>query len=78
MFTADPVTGNRKIATVDAGFGLGEALVSGLVNPDVYQVRDGEVVTKAVAAKKACHPRFAGRRYAGSAGRPAAAGAAGT
>ena len=36
LFTADPVTGNRKVATVDAGFGLGEALVSGLVNPDVF------------------------------------------
>jgi phosphoenolpyruvate synthase/pyruvate phosphate dikinase len=52
VFTADPVTGNRKVATVDASFGLGEALVSGLVNPDVYKVRDGEVVTKAVAAKR--------------------------
>lgn len=51
LFTADPVTGNRKVATVDAGFGLGEALVSGLVNPDVYQVRDGEVITRAVGAK---------------------------
>src|SRR6185437_10617074 len=44
LFTADPVTGNRKVATVDAGFGLGEALVSGLVNPDVFKVRRGEVV----------------------------------
>ncbi|RFC77789.1 rifamycin-inactivating phosphotransferase [Streptomyces sp. AcE210] len=52
LFTADPVTGNRKVATVDAGFGLGEALVSGLVNPDVFKVRDGEVVDKAIAAKK--------------------------
>ncbi len=52
LFTADPVTGNRKVATVDAGFGLGEALVSGLVNPDVYQVRDGEVVARTVAAKR--------------------------
>ncbi|SEF18083.1 pyruvate, water dikinase [Streptomyces sp. 2112.3] len=52
LFTADPVTGNRKVATVDAGFGLGEALVSGLVNPDVFTVRDGEVVTKAIAAKQ--------------------------
>ncbi|MFB9253714.1 rifamycin-inactivating phosphotransferase [Sphaerisporangium melleum] len=52
LFTADPVTGNRKVATVDASFGLGEALVSGLVNPDVYKVRDGEVVTEAVAAKQ--------------------------
>lgn len=52
LFTADPVTGNRKVATVDAGFGLGEALVSGLVNPDVFKVRDGVVVAKAIAAKQ--------------------------
>jgi phosphoenolpyruvate synthase/pyruvate phosphate dikinase len=52
LFTADPVTGNRKVASVEASFGLGEALVSGLVNADVYKVRDGEVVAKAVAAKQ--------------------------
>ncbi|MEV4764550.1 rifamycin-inactivating phosphotransferase [Micromonospora chokoriensis] len=51
LFTADPVSGDRTVATVDASFGLGEALVSGLVNPDVFTVRDGEVVTRAVAAK---------------------------
>ncbi|MFI7445077.1 rifamycin-inactivating phosphotransferase [Nonomuraea indica] len=61
LFTADPVTGNRKVATVDAGFGLGEALVSGLVNPDVFKVRDGEVVSRAVAAKeRAVHASPAG------------------
>ncbi|MGW2636970.1 rifamycin-inactivating phosphotransferase [Streptomyces sp. NPDC001348] len=52
LFTADPVTGNRKVAAVDAGFGLGEALVSGLVNPDVFKVRDGQVVAKTTAAKQ--------------------------
>ncbi|WP_346537480.1 rifamycin-inactivating phosphotransferase [Micromonospora sp. DPT] len=52
LFTADPVTGNRKVATVEASFGLGEALVSGLVNPDVFTVRDGEVIAEAVAAKQ--------------------------
>ena len=52
LFTADPVTGNRKVATVDAGFGLGEALVSGLVNLDVYKVRDGGVVDKTVVTKQ--------------------------
>ncbi|MEU4917961.1 rifamycin-inactivating phosphotransferase [Streptomyces parvus] len=52
LFTADPVTGNRRTATVDAGFGLGEALVSGLVNPDVFRVRDGEVVARAIAVKE--------------------------
>ncbi|NUH44260.1 phosphoenolpyruvate synthase [Streptomyces samsunensis] len=52
LFTADPVTGNRKVATVDAGFGLGEALVSGLVNPDVFTVRHGEIVARTIAAKQ--------------------------
>ncbi|MFF3736580.1 rifamycin-inactivating phosphotransferase [Streptomyces sp. NPDC002566] len=52
LFTADPVTGNRKVATVDAGFGLGEALVSGLVNPDVFKVRHGEIVARTIAAKQ--------------------------
>ena len=52
LFTADPVTGNRKVATVEASFGLGEALVSGLVNADAYKVRDGEIVAKAVATKR--------------------------
>ncbi|MER7886002.1 rifamycin-inactivating phosphotransferase [Streptomyces fimicarius] len=52
LFTADPVTGNRKVATVEAGFGLGEALVSGLVNPDVFTVRNDAVVTRAIAAKR--------------------------
>src|SRR5256884_2509167 len=52
LFTADPVTGNRKVASVEASFGLGEALVSGLVNPDVYKVRDGTVVDKKVATKQ--------------------------
>jgi len=52
LFTADPLTGHRKVAVVEASFGLGEALVSGLVNPDVFKVRDGEIVAKAVAAKK--------------------------
>ncbi|MEV4787225.1 rifamycin-inactivating phosphotransferase [Streptomyces tuirus] len=61
LFTADPVTGNRKVATVDAGFGLGEALVSGLVNPDVFKVRHGEVVAKTIAAKqRAVHALPAG------------------
>src|SRR5579859_5061656 len=52
LFTADPVTSNRKIVSIEASFGFGEALVAGLVNPDVYQVRDGEIVAKTVAAKQ--------------------------
>jgi rifampicin phosphotransferase len=52
LFTADPVTSNRKVVSIEATFGLGEALVAGLVNPDVYTVRDGEVVAKAVAGEE--------------------------
>ncbi|MFG3281345.1 rifamycin-inactivating phosphotransferase [Streptomyces sp. NPDC048111] len=52
LFTADPVSGNRTVATVDAGFGLGEALVSGLVNPDVFRVRGDEVIERTIAAKE--------------------------
>src|SRR5437870_3294455 len=61
LFTADPVTSNRRVASVEATFGLGEALVSGLVNADMYKVRDGEVVAKAVATKQlAIHASPAG------------------
>jgi pyruvate,water dikinase len=52
LFTADPVTSNRRVASVEASFGLGEALVSGRVNADTYKVRDGEIIAKAVAAKQ--------------------------
>ena len=46
LFTADPVTGNRKVAAIEAVFGLGEALVSGRLNADRYKVRDGQVLEK--------------------------------
>ncbi|HEU5080338.1 MAG TPA: rifamycin-inactivating phosphotransferase [Opitutaceae bacterium] len=52
LFTADPMTGNRKIASVEACFGLGEALVSGLVNADVYKVRDGSLLSKLIGRKE--------------------------
>jgi rifampicin phosphotransferase len=52
LFSADPVTANRKVASVEASIGLGEALVSGLVNADIYKVRDGEVVARTVASKQ--------------------------
>jgi rifampicin phosphotransferase len=52
LFTADPVTSNRKVVSIEASFGLGEALVAGLVNPDVYKVRDGEIAAKSIGTKK--------------------------
>ncbi|MGW9530615.1 phosphoenolpyruvate synthase [Paenibacillus terrae] len=52
LFTADPITSNRKPLSIDASFGLGEALVSGLVSADCYQVQEGEIVDKRIATKK--------------------------
>ncbi|NLI11212.1 MAG: phosphoenolpyruvate synthase, partial [Peptococcaceae bacterium] len=52
MFTADPVTGNRRIVSIDASFGLGEALVSGIVSADLYQVKAGGIIKKQIAKKE--------------------------
>ena len=54
MFTADPMTGDRNIVSVDASFGLGEALVSGLVSADLYRVdkAKGQILDKQIATKQ--------------------------
>ncbi|EPR13414.1 phosphoenolpyruvate synthase [Ruminiclostridium papyrosolvens] len=51
MFTADPISSNRKVLSIDAGFGLGEALVSGMVNADNYKIRNGKIIDKKIASK---------------------------
>lgn len=38
MFTVNPVNGDRSKVSIEAGFGFGEAVVSGNVNPDHYLV----------------------------------------
>jgi rifampicin phosphotransferase len=38
LFTANPLTGRRDEIVIDASFGLGEAIVSGQVEPDHYVV----------------------------------------
>jgi pyruvate,water dikinase len=52
VFTADPLTGRRTVASVEASFGLGEALVSGRVEPDTFGVHDGEVIDTGLGAKQ--------------------------
>ncbi|HFJ9317181.1 phosphoenolpyruvate synthase [Bacillus anthracis] len=52
LFTADPITSSRKVLSIDASFGLGEALVSGLVSADNYKVKEGEIVDKLISTKK--------------------------
>lgn len=53
LFTADPISGHRGHTSIDAGFGLGEALVSGLVDADLYVIESasGRMVTKTIGDK---------------------------
>src|SRR5829696_862234 len=48
MFTANPLTGLRSETVIDATFGLGEALVSGQVEPDHYVV---DTITNTIRSK---------------------------
>ena len=52
MFTANPVTGTRDQIVIDASPGLGEAVVSGAVNPDHFVVDGREIVEKRLGDKK--------------------------
>lgn len=54
LFTADPITGSRNIVSIDASYGLGEALVAGLISADLYKVdkRTMQVVDVVIAEKK--------------------------
>ena len=51
MFTADPVASDTNKIVIDAGMGLGEAIVSGSVTPDHYVVdkKTMEIVSKEVS-----------------------------
>jgi pyruvate,water dikinase len=53
LFTANPLTGRRTETVIDATLGLGEALVSGLVEPDhfVIATRTGEIRERKLGAK---------------------------
>ena len=53
MFTANPLSGHRGECVIDATFGLGEALVAGLVTPDhiVVERRTGRIHTHKLGAK---------------------------
>lgn len=53
LFTADPVSGHRGVCSIDASYGLGEALVSGLVDADLYRLdkTTGALLEARVGAK---------------------------
>ena len=58
MFTANPRTGSRDECIVEGSYGLGEAVVCGMVQPDVYTLRreDGAVLNSRIADKQVCIP----------------------
>src|SRR5215210_35530 len=54
LFTANPLTGRRRQAVIDASPGLGEAVVSGAVNPDHFVVNTakGEILERHLGDKR--------------------------
>ena len=54
LFTANPVTGQRNQAVLTAAWGLGEAIVGGLVTPDTYTVdkTTGRLLAREIADKQ--------------------------
>src|SRR5919205_871590 len=54
LFTSNPLTGRRRQAVIDASPGLGEAIVSGAVNPDhfVVDTATGEIVERRLGDKR--------------------------
>ncbi len=53
LFTANPITGSRSEMVIDATFGLGEALVSGQIEPDHYVVDiiDKQIIDRKIGSK---------------------------
>ncbi len=53
MFTANPITGSLDETIINASWGLGEAIVSGLVSPDTITARkkDGEILELEIGPK---------------------------
>ncbi|UCC76059.1 MAG: hypothetical protein JSW37_11145, partial [Anaerolineales bacterium] len=54
LFTANPVTGNRDEAVINASWGMGEAVVSSLVTPDTFTMRksDSAITSRQIGAKE--------------------------
>lgn len=52
MFTANPVSGDKDELLISAGYGLGEAVVSGMITPDTFiMTKDGQVKEKLLGSK---------------------------
>jgi pyruvate,water dikinase len=62
MFTAEPVSSDLSKITIEAVWGLGEGIVSGELNPDLYVVRKSDL------SLETCEPVPQSRQFARSPG----------
>jgi pyruvate,water dikinase len=62
LFTANPINGQRDQVVINATWGLGEAIVGGLVTPDTFMVNKatGQVLQRDIADKQVMTVRIAG------------------
>jgi phosphohistidine swiveling domain-containing protein len=64
LFTANPIDGDRDVAVINASWGLGEAIVSGLVTPDTLIIHKlhGKILSHRVASKDftVCYAQYGG------------------
>jgi pyruvate,water dikinase len=53
-FTLNPITGSREQAVIEANWGFGQSVVSGMVTPDFYLVNraDGRILEEHIGAKE--------------------------
>lgn len=52
MFTANVLNGNKNQMIINSSYGLGEAVVSGIVNPDQYTLDKSGRITNRILGKK--------------------------
>lgn len=54
MFTVDPISQDPNTITIEAGYGLGETVVSGQITPDTYRVSksDMKIVDKSISKQE--------------------------
>ena len=64
LFTANPINGRHSETVINASWGLGEAIVSGIVTPDTFIVdkQDGHIIRQEIAHKdrRIVYASFAG------------------
>ena len=53
MFTADPITGDKKKIIIESSWGLGESIVSGIVSPDRFTLekKSKEIIERKISNK---------------------------